>query len=298
MHRKPRESKGYIAMVARSKVPGGEDEDKLTAAGGQSNHEEDKQALLLEHVGLVETLNGWHDGILAIGTFGFDEIMVEEDDADVFEPTLGRDEAKTRELLKATAGFARRKDETINVLGSKPQVGLGSADGDDYETHRLSLLQHPQEDSILEVETKSEMKEERTRTTLADLFSRHDVHDEPSAESGEKKDAGARDGGKKPTCCVKPGEAAAKAAAAAGSKGEETGASAKIQKLMAKMMKRKIHPEAENYTGPKGAGKVKEIQECATVYQEADGSSSRKYAMLGGSTQRSKKSWMNKISVI
>ncbi|CAN6466405.1 unnamed protein product [Victoria cruziana] len=288
MHRKPREGKGYIAMAARSKVPYGEDEDeKIAAARAQiSNHEEDRQALLLEHVGMVETLNGWRDGILAIGTFGFDEIVVEGDKADAAEPTTGDDEAKTRGLLKAAAGFEHKKDDPVDVLGSKPQVGP------------VSLLQHPQAESTMEVEAKSEKKEERTRTTLADLFSRHDVQDEKPPESGGKKDAGGEDGRKKAARCVKPGEAAAKAAAVARSKGEDPGTSAKIQKLMAKMLKRKIHPEAEREMSVKGVGGVKDIREHPTVHQELDGSNNHRYAVLGDSSQRSKKGWTNKISVI
>lgn len=168
---------------------------------------------------MVETLNGWRDGILAIGTFGFDEIVVEGDKADAAEPTTGDDEAKTRGLLKAAAGFEHKKDDPVDVLGSKPQVGP------------VSLLQHPQAESTMEVEAKSEKKEERTRTTLADLFSRHDVQDEKPPESGGKKDAGGEDGRKKAARCVKPGEAAAKAAAVARSKGEDPGTSAKIQKV-------------------------------------------------------------------
>ncbi|KAK9280450.1 hypothetical protein L1049_014141 [Liquidambar formosana] len=200
---------------------------------------------LLQHLALVDVLDGWKDGILTIGTLGFDplkpfnqqkECMItdtgEEDDEEeeeqqdysVNDEDEVEDESEVNPLVLTSF---RNKFEDIGLNPDaenlpKPDMIL-AADG-------ISLADNIEND---------QRKKKGERTTLADLFSA----DSDVKRKHDPSEVLKVDSCKKPALRAKNGLSFAKKLIPR--VGDDARPIKKLNQLMRRMLKRKIHPEFE-----------------------------------------------------
>ncbi|KAL5719129.1 hypothetical protein ACHQM5_011953 [Ranunculus cassubicifolius] len=172
---------------------------------------------LLDEVTLADI---WKDGILSIGTFGFHhedvDIMKEQEQGEVPHP------------------FMAFKQEVPENMKSDISATIPDNRDIDIEASDAPLLQFPEvTNMIIEVEA------EKKRITLADLFKEETVTtvipetvaDKPVVEAHKKpvyREKGRLSFGKKHK-----------------DKGEDSQTIRKVQRVMSKMLKKKIHPDIE-----------------------------------------------------
>ncbi|XP_030928946.1 uncharacterized protein LOC115955049 [Quercus lobata] len=221
----------------------------------------DKQALL-KQVALAEVLDGWRDGILTIGTFGFDplkpfnqqkEYLVlesEEEDDDIEEAEVGQysndedgdgddsDENAQHEELNPL--MFTTFEHNFEDLESNPDHDINVCKSDVIMTVDGVPLTPPEYDELDNREGE-EKKKKGERITLADLFL-------ADADVKEKLDPDHffPNPGKKTVLRTKNGLSFAKKfiPRVKGVK-EDSSPIKNLQRLMRKMLKRKIHPEFE-----------------------------------------------------
>ncbi|EXB83851.1 hypothetical protein L484_023458 [Morus notabilis] len=234
-------------------------------------NDKDTQALLKKVV-LIDALDGWKYGILAIGTFGFDplkpfnqqkEYLVlesKEDDEESPEYSLeGSDSDENDEysddttfedeevnpLMLSTLGHSFKDVEKKDVLLSFDGVFLASSEVAAEEKTNISLQSDHEKKKV-------------GRTTLADLFL-------ADADVKMKIDSGKvlhDDSAKKMNAKTKKSLSFAKKFIPKVK--EETSPIKNIQRLMKRMLKRKIHPElldvkTQKSDGQKAAGAIELI---------------------------------------
>ncbi|KAI8023427.1 hypothetical protein LOK49_LG03G02073 [Camellia lanceoleosa] len=178
--------------------------------------------VLLENVTLVEVLGGWRDGILTIGTFGFD-------------PSTDFDRKNECPLVEKEEEEEDDDDDD------------GMKDCDDEEEQSLLVLTVKADLRDYEVCLDSEELEgdtrKKKRITLADLFvADSDLNAKPDCgkvleDFGKKVDVDANKKKKK------KGFLSAKKFIPG--VGDDTSPIKKLRQLMKRMMKRKIHPGLE-----------------------------------------------------
>ncbi|KAF5184574.1 Tac1 [Thalictrum thalictroides] len=189
---------------------------------------------LLEYVNLVDV---WKDGILTIGTFGFDQpqdecsIEKEEQEEEV-EEEEDQSITATKKQSSPLVANASPKLEMV-LLGLKPDTTVVNPD------ITVNVEETPDTLPLLQL---VESTNERKRVTLADLLATTevDVVKMPNAvkvpkESSKKKSAGSEKKGvlsfgKKP-------------------KDENSRLKRKLQKMISKMLKKKIYPDLEGKDG-------------------------------------------------
>ncbi|XP_065005306.1 protein TILLER ANGLE CONTROL 1-like isoform X1 [Musa acuminata AAA Group] len=192
---------------------------KKDAFGGD---DEEKQEVVFE--GLMEKepllLHDVLDGILTIGTLGHQGNFLSRSYSIQEDHLLQEDEADTEvEEREEGTEVAPAIIESIKV---KPPV--------EAEVKEVTVVVKDVEESPLLEEDKK--KRERGRTTLADLFAAENLNEGANANRERKKTAKTKKQEKRTSPCT------AKAKAKA-----NTTTNTKLQKLMTKMLKKKIHPE-------------------------------------------------------
>ncbi|KAK9145738.1 hypothetical protein Sjap_005641 [Stephania japonica] len=222
-------------------------------------NEADTEALLLDQV--TDLIDVWKDGILAIGTLGFDPLkptsndqfnyfeerdnVDDEDDKkleDDQEVCRGIKDHKEGELMNPLVVKAfKREIEKVLLCPSNADIVVTKSDMvrisvDETDMPLLPFFELPE----LKCEVEEKEKNNKKRMTLADLFSA-----EPNVDGkvnpSEATDA---DSGKKAGCHSKNGTSfAKKLMPRKGS--EESRPVKKLQKMITKMLKKKIHPELE-----------------------------------------------------
>ncbi|XP_058104907.1 protein TILLER ANGLE CONTROL 1-like [Magnolia sinica] len=251
MHRKFHPNVDYC-MVSRKR-------DTFADCGKKSSTLTcDTDALLNDHVTIVDVLSGWQDGILTIGTFGLDQLKhfppddeysVQEQEYSVTEGDdtvndAGEAEEEQEEFHPSAVNAF--KEELEKVFGANPDA---SAIGDEMlkpdaaaDNPLRRFLSTPEFNGGDELEKDKKKKGERT--TLADLFSA-DAASAASAAAGKCGSGKASPGsGKKPACSTKHVRSLAKKLMPW--KGEESHPTRKIHRMVTKMLKRKIHPELDH----------------------------------------------------
>lgn len=139
---------------------------------------------LLEQVALVDVLDGWKDGILTIGTFGFDPIKPfdQPEDSFIFESEEEEEEAENDSVNKDDD-----LDEDDNIIVEEEEVNplIFTTFGHNFkDIASAAAAGHVEKGGVpstpfvgssnelrFEGSTDSEKGNNRRRTTLADLFS-------------------------------------------------------------------------------------------------------------------------------
>ncbi|KAL4351795.1 hypothetical protein GQ457_06G031220 [Hibiscus cannabinus] len=209
---------------------------------------------LLEQVALSDMLDGWRDGILTIGTFGFDPLNSlsqqndylasgndggdeeerytdNNDDQDEDEDEDSDVEEEVNPLMLST--FEHSFEEVDHESDVMLMVGLGGSTDEEIKFD-------------LEA-TEGHSEKLRRRTTLADLFSEDsDIKKKPCPLELEDSYSC-----KKPSLRPKNGFSFAKKLIA-----EDSRPIKMLNQMMRRMLKRKIHPELEG-RGTKSEGQCK-----------------------------------------
>ncbi|CAH8266195.1 unnamed protein product [Arabidopsis lyrata] len=121
---------------------------------GISEIEKNTKAIL-DQVGLVDALDNWFDGVLTIGTFGFDTLNFKEEDEKEDD-----DECESVDLdyVVIDGSIIKNVDQELDPLISEENKF--------YDHHK-------------DVGAEAEIEPQKKRTTLAELFMEdHEVHDE------------------------------------------------------------------------------------------------------------------------
>ncbi|OVA04436.1 hypothetical protein BVC80_301g5 [Macleaya cordata] len=199
---------------------------------------------LLDNVTLVDVLDGWKDGILTIGTFGFDplteneySVNCEEEEKDVDEETEEEYSVGVQEEKPNPIVVKAFKQEFQKVIGSDLDTCISKADHlistvDDAPL--LRFLQSPQ------IRSDDVWIEKKKRTTLADLLSA----DSDDVVGKSDPDEGLKQSGKKQACRTKNGLSFA-AKKLMPRKAEDSRPIKKLHRMVSKMLKKKIHPDLE-----------------------------------------------------
>ncbi|GAV65759.1 hypothetical protein CFOL_v3_09273 [Cephalotus follicularis] len=190
---------------------------------------------LLEQVTLVDVLDGWRDGILTIGTFGFDPlkpfneqnglILEREDEEEAEHYTVNSDDVSDN---------TNNEDEDVNLLmstkldhnfeGGVPLTKLGESPPYEIKSNIETL--------------ETDQGQKRKRTTLAELFyAECENKGKPISKEFDPNS------GKRASLPTKTGLSFAKKLISHA--GEDSSPIKKIHQLMRRMLKRKIHPELE-----------------------------------------------------
>ncbi|KAK8711381.1 hypothetical protein V6N13_146665 [Hibiscus sabdariffa] len=209
---------------------------------------------LLEQVALSDMLDGWRDGILTIGTFGFDPLNSlaqqndylasgndggdeeerytdNNDDQDEDEDSDVEEEVNPLMLSTFEHSF-EEVDHESDVMLMVDGVGLGGSTDEEIKFD-------------LEA-TEGHSGKLRRRTTLADLFSEDsDIKKKPCPLELDSYSC------KKPSLRPKNGLSFAKKLIA-----EDSRPIKMLNQMMRRMLKRKIHPELEG-RGTKSEGQCK-----------------------------------------
>ncbi|KAI3933662.1 hypothetical protein MKW92_027569 [Papaver armeniacum] len=205
-----------------------------------TNNSHDKE-VLLDNVTLVEVLDGWKDGILTIGTFGFDPLKENEENSPDNNKEYVQEEEEENSAQK-NEGMLNRvvvkafEIEFLREMGSNLDASVPTIDHLTPTVEDAPLLKFIESPEIKADEVEIDKKK---RTTLADLFSADSVDgamkksglDEEKPESNKKSSA------------TKTGHSFGKKLMPP--KGE-TRVIKKLHKMVTKMLKKKIHPDLES----------------------------------------------------
>ncbi|KAJ4728060.1 NAD-dependent protein deacetylase HST1-like protein [Melia azedarach] len=218
---------------------------------------------LLEQVALVDVLDGWRDGILKIGTFGFDPLKPVDEQKEFFIFGSDRDEdGKEGEHDSVNHDDEDddhdhdHEDEEVNPLifttfehnfedvASNADENVGRTDViitlDGVQL--TPFIGSPNELRFDIDTTDNDQGKKRRRTTLADLFYEDsDIKKKPILDQGFELTAG-----KKQSVLAKNGLSFAKKLIPHVK--EDSRPIKKLHQMMRMMLKRKIHPELEGKT--------------------------------------------------
>ncbi|XP_039007510.1 protein TILLER ANGLE CONTROL 1-like [Hibiscus syriacus] len=203
---------------------------------------------LLEHVALSDMLDGWRDGILTIGTLGFDplkqndylalESYIDDDDKE----DKAEEELYTDNNDEEDENVENESDEEVNPLVlSALEHSLEEVDGESDVMMMMFDGDGGSTDHEIKIDleaTEGHSGKLRRRTTLADLFSEDsdikNKHCPLELNSGSTK---------KPSARTKNGLSFAKKLIP--QVGEDSRPIKMLHHMMRRMLKRKIHPELE-----------------------------------------------------
>ncbi|KAL5795968.1 hypothetical protein ACOSQ2_000788 [Xanthoceras sorbifolium] len=241
---------------------------------------------LLEQVALVDVLDGWRDGFLTIGTFGFDPLKsfdqpkeyfifesdeeeegeggehdsVNNDDDDDHDQdddnnnnnNIAEDEEEVNPLLFTTF------EPNFEDMATSASANIGKTD------IIITLDGVPLKSTELGFDiadtTEGDQGKKRRRTTLADLFSEDsDIYKKPNPNEFEPNST-TTTAGKKQSVRAKNGLSFAKKLIPHVK--EDSRPIKKLNQMMRRMLKRKIHPELECKAAQKS-----ECQNKATILE-------------------------------
>ncbi|XVF33111.1 hypothetical protein REPUB_Repub17cG0140200 [Reevesia pubescens] len=221
---------------------------------------------LLEQVALVDVLDGWRDGILTIGTFGFDSLKSFTEQKDYLDLESDDDEEEAEEERYSVnndndAEEVDNNDDDYDYNSSDEEVNplmFSTFDHclDDVEsnvdhlkygkTHNVKMTVDGVAGGSTDHETKFDLDATeghsgklRRRTTLADLFSEDsDMKKKPNLFEKESNSC------KKGSVRIK-NNGLSFAKKLIPQVGEDSRPIKMLHQMMKRMLKRKIHPELE-----------------------------------------------------
>ncbi|KAK2650010.1 hypothetical protein Ddye_017499 [Dipteronia dyeriana] len=226
---------------------------------------------LLEQVALVDVLDGWRDGILTIGTFGFDALKSLDQPKEYFVFESDEEEEEEEEEGGERDSINSDDDEQDNnIAEDEEEVNPLMFTTFEHNFKDMTTSSSGKTDMIITLEgvplnpteigfsAEGDKGKKRGRTTLADLFSEDsDIYKKPINPSESETNFSA---GKKQSVRAKNGLSFAKKLIPHVK--EEARPMKKLNQMMRRMLKRKIHPELECKTALKA-----EAQNKATILE-------------------------------
>ncbi|KAA8520781.1 hypothetical protein F0562_014947 [Nyssa sinensis] len=210
--------------------------------------------VLLEHVTLVDVLDGWRDGILTIGTFGFDPLkdFNEKLECPIADKEEGEEECDEEDYFvddEEDDNDMEDEGELNPLVFTAFRHGFEKNTGPDQNARKADLIMTIDGTPLSPIPNELDLngnnsdydktKKRGERTTLADLFS-------ADSDANTKADHGKiqAESSKKPALHVKNGRSFAKKLIPR--VGEDSRPIQKLHRLMTRMLKRKIHPDLED----------------------------------------------------
>ncbi|KAK8998294.1 hypothetical protein V6N11_083685 [Hibiscus sabdariffa] len=189
---------------------------------------------LLEQVALFDVLDGWRVGVLTIGTFGFDPLksIREQKDHSASESDDGNEEEEEEEEEERCSDDNDDDDEDNNSIDEEVNPLLFGHNFEDIEgstEHEIKFSP--------DVMIKDDAGKLRKRTTLADLF-----HEESDLKKKATPHESELNPGKK-ACNFSKKEEPAFANKFIPQVGKGPRSIKMLNKMMKRMLKRKIHPD-------------------------------------------------------
>ncbi|KAI9180086.1 hypothetical protein LWI28_001031 [Acer negundo] len=230
---------------------------------------------LLEQVTLVDVLDGWRDGILTIGTFGFDTLKSLDQPKEYFvfesdEEEEEEEEGGERDSINNDDDDEDDHEQDNNIAEDEEEVNPLMFTTFEHNFKDMTTSARGKTDMIITLEgvplnpteigfsTEGDQGKKRGRTTLADLFSEDsDIYKKPINPNEPETNFSA---GKKQSVRAKNGLSFAKKLIP--HVREEARPMKKLNQMMRRMLKRKIHPELECKTTHKA-----EAQNKATILE-------------------------------
>ncbi|KAK3194557.1 hypothetical protein Dsin_025867 [Dipteronia sinensis] len=227
---------------------------------------------LLEQVALVDVLDGWRDGILTIGTFGFDALKSFDQPKEyfVFESDEEEEEEEEGGEHDSIDNYDDDHDQDNNIAEDEEEVNPLMFTTFEHNFKDMTTSASGKTDMIITLDgvplnpteigfsAEGDQGKKRGRTTLADLFSEDsDIYKKPINPNESDTNFSA---GKKQSVRAKNGLSFAKKLIPHVK--EEARPMKKLNQMVRRMLKRKIHPELECKTTHKA-----EAQNKATVLE-------------------------------
>ncbi|KAL1200272.1 Protein TILLER ANGLE CONTROL 1 [Cardamine amara subsp. amara] len=221
--------------------------EKKKKSEGVSEIEKNTKAIL-DQVGLVDALDNWFDGVLTIGTFGFDTINFQEEDQNDDDECEGVD----LDYVVVDGSIIKNFDQELD-----PLISNENKFSDDHDD--IVVFDSDQVDSIKPVETpvvvaavEAEIEPQKKRTTLAELFM-EDPDENEDTWRGKKPmnpnldDEEIKYNKQNESKLSKKFSFAKKKLIMSKSKDEEKGSRPikKMHQMIKRMLKKKIHPDME-----------------------------------------------------
>ncbi|KAG9452605.1 hypothetical protein H6P81_005509 [Aristolochia fimbriata] len=274
VHRKFHTNVDYCMVSRKKEYAWVEEGEEVVKTKREAEVEKETEALLRDHVTLIKAFNGWPEGIFAIGTFGA------IDPLDLYQDEYSDDGDQDRLPVDETnkeGGDQVADEETIGdhkdttVAAGNEQVAVPMKPATAAATEIVIETEEPEYFYVTSTEEEEEKKKKKgERTTLADLFSAEAKHLPPAPQPDSGKLAAVA--GERAACRKRHVGSLAKKLLPW--KGEDSRPTAKIHRLLTKMMKRKIHPELNNNVN--GAPASSEVNSGAEL-PTSDSSSSSSY---------------------
>ncbi|XP_010544868.1 PREDICTED: uncharacterized protein LOC104817388 isoform X2 [Tarenaya hassleriana] len=203
---------------------------------------------ILDQVGLVDVLDNWVDGVLTIGTFGFDTLKNSDHKGkDDFSVDDGEDEEVgdgDESMDLDDDEFANRGGELDPLISPRYDEVVGSDNGVD-----LGLIEIMDSESVRAVDCLDLMPLSdvdrcgKKRTTLAELFSK-DEEDVDFEKCLDPLEIESSDGKYKPSGS-KLSDPSFDKKIMSRAKDQDSRPIKKLRQMMKRMLKRKIHPDAD-----------------------------------------------------
>ncbi|XP_016476250.1 protein TILLER ANGLE CONTROL 1 [Nicotiana tabacum] len=215
--------------------------------------------VLLQDASIAHMLDSWKGGILTIGTFGFDPLKNVQDQSGIYieeeevEESLEEEYYSVENIGQCEVTVTNHQEENEEVYP------LIYANGDD------EVIEATKENEILVFESKNSLESnkmlKKERITLADLFSADSDHHNNLKPNPSKKEEEFYT--KKPSSQVKNGTSFAKLLIPRVK--EDSRPIQKLQQLMTRVMKRKVHPDIESKIGKNNSTTTQQVKAAASM---------------------------------
>ncbi|KFK37427.1 hypothetical protein AALP_AA4G255700 [Arabis alpina] len=160
----------------RNVIKDGVTKNEKKKSEGISEIEKNTKAIL-DQVGLVDALDNWFDGVLTIGTFGFDTLKFQEEEEEEIDDD---DECESVDLdyVVIDGSIVKNINQELDPLISSENDfydhhhDLKEFDTDHY-FNPIKTVERP----MVAVTVAAEMEPQKKRTTLAELFDQDEGDD-------------------------------------------------------------------------------------------------------------------------
>ncbi|KAL9430382.1 hypothetical protein AB3S75_025717 [Citrus x aurantiifolia] len=233
---------------------------------------------LLEQVALVDVLDGWRDGILTIGTFGFDPLQADDQQKEFFICESGDEEGEEGEVLDFVnnnndddqVNSVNAEDEEVNPLIFTAFASNADHHGNDERADHHVIITLDAGVQItpfvasprFDIDATDIDQGKKRRTTLADLF-----YEDSDTKKKPNPDEFEPNVGKKQSVRTKNGLSFAKKLIPHVK--EDSRPIKKLHQMMRRMLKRKIHPEIEG-KAPDGQNKASILERLGNKYHAGE----------------------------
>ncbi|OIS98733.1 PREDICTED: uncharacterized protein LOC109232239 [Nicotiana attenuata] len=212
--------------------------------------------VLLQDASIARMLDSWKGGILTIGTFGFDPLKNVQDQIGIdieeeeVEESLEEEYYSVESIGQCEITVTKENEEVYPLI---------------YASGGEVMIEYPKQNEIMVIDSNNSLDSnkmlKKERITLADLFSADSDHHQNLKPNPSKKEEEFYT--KKPCSQVKNGTSFAKKLIPRVK--EDSRPIQKLQQLMTRVMKRKVHPDIESKIGKNNNTTTHQVKAAASM---------------------------------